>query len=59
MPRRCAKVEAAIRTGIAMLTITLGQSKESILKGKKQRRLHFNPKMRTEKLIVERGFLFR
>ena len=56
MPRRCAKVEAAIRTGTAMLTITLGQREESILKGKIQTRLHLTQKMRTEKLIVVRGF---
>ena len=31
IPRRCAKVEAAIKTGIAILASTLGQSKASIL----------------------------
>ena len=44
MPRRCAKLEAAIRMGIAMLTITLGQSKESILRSEKQIRLYLTQK---------------
>ena len=31
IPKRCAKVEAAIKTGMAMLASTLGQSEASIL----------------------------
>ena len=58
IPRRCAKVEAAIKTGIAILASTLGQSKASILV-ERAGEIILNPKNKHKTTIVVRDFLFK
>ena len=58
IPRCCAKVEAAIKMGMAILASTLGQSKASILVGRAGK-IILNPKNKRKTLIVVRNFLFK
>ena len=56
IPRRCAKVEAAIKTGMAILASTLGQSKASILV-ERAGEIILNPKNKRKTTIVVRDFI--
>ena len=58
MPRRCAKVEAAIKTGMAILASTLGQSKASILVGRAGK-IILNQKNKRKTTIVVRDFYLK
>ena len=58
IPRRCAKVEAAIKTGMAILASTLGQSKASILVKREGKNI-LNPKIKRKTTIVVRSFLLK
>ena len=58
IPRRCAKVEAAIKTGMAMLASTLGQSKASILV-ERAGKIILNPKSKRKTTIVVRNFYLK
>ena len=56
--RRCAKVEAAIKTGMAILASNLGQSKASILV-ERAGKIILNPKNKRKTTIVVRDFLIK
>ena len=58
IPRCCAKVEAAIKTGMAMLASTLGQSKANIL-AEEQAKFVLNPKNKRKTTIVVRDFYLK
>ena len=58
IPRRCAKVEAAIKTGMAILASTLGQSEASILV-ERAGEIILNQKNKRKTTIVVRDFLIK
>ena len=58
IPRRCAKVEAAIKTGMAILASTLGQSKASILV-ERAGKIILNPKNKRKTTIIVRDFFIQ